>query len=60
MRAALKVNAGDTLRYVVLGGEFRILKMRSVAEISGMLKRPRQASVSIEAMDEAMAKGATS
>ena len=60
MRAALKIDAGDTLWYVVSGGEVRILKARSVTELSGMLKRPNQAPVSVEEMDEAITEGATS
>lgn len=40
VRAALKIEAGDTLRYAVSDGEVRILKVRSVTELSGMLKRP--------------------
>ena len=55
MLPALKINAGNTLQYVVSGGKVRILKARSVAELSGMLKRPSQASVSVEVMDEAIA-----
>ena len=60
VRAALKINVGYTLRHVVSGGQVRILKMRPVTELSGMSKRPSQASASVEAMDEAVAKGATS
>ena len=60
VRAALRIDAGDTLRYVVSDSEVRILKARSVAELSGMLKRPSQSPVSLEAMDEAIAEGATS
>lgn len=60
VRAALKIDVGDTLRYVVSGGEVRILKARSVTELSGMLKRPNQAPVSVEEMDEAIAECATS
>jgi len=36
VRAALKIDAGDTLRYIVSGGEVRILKARYVTELSGM------------------------
>ena len=60
VRAALKINAGDTLRYVVSGGEVRILKARSVTELSGILKRPNQAPVSVEELDEAITEGGTS
>ena len=44
VRAALKIDAGDTLRYIVSGGEVRILKARSVAELSGTLKRPKSSA----------------
>ena len=60
VRAALKINAGDTLRYVVSGGEVRILMARSVTELSGILKRPNQAPVSVEELDEAITEGGTS
>ena len=60
IRAALRINAGDALRNVVLGSKVRILKTRSVAELSRMLRRPSQASASVEAMDKAIAEGATS
>ena len=59
VQAALKIDAGDTLRYVVSVGEVSILKVRSVAQLSGMLKRPSQASLSFEAMDEAIAEDTT-
>ena len=49
--AALKNDAGDTLRYVVSGGEVRILKAWPAMELSGMLKRPSQTSVSVLAID---------
>ena len=60
MQAALKINTGDTLRYVVSGGEVRIPKARSVAGLSGMLKRPSQSTVTVKAMYEVIAEGATS
>ena len=55
-----KNDAGDTLWYVVSGGEVRILTTRSATELSEMLKRPNQAPVSVKVMDEAIAKDATS
>ena len=58
--AALKINEGDTIRYVVSGSEGWIVNVRSVTELSGMLKRPNQAPVSVEEMDEAIAECATS
>ncbi|MDB4229094.1 hypothetical protein N9805_00245 [Paracoccaceae bacterium] len=60
MWAALKIDAGDMLRYVVSGGEVWILKARSVTDLSGMLKKSNQAPVSVEEMNEAIAEGGTS
>ena len=57
--AAQKNYAGDTLRYVVSGGEVWILKVRSVAELLGMYARPSQASVFVEAMDETTGEDGT-
>lgn len=58
VRAALGLTSGDRVRYVILDGEVRILKARSVKELRGVLARPDQASVTLEAMDEAIASGA--
>jgi antitoxin PrlF len=58
VRAALGLTSGDKLRYVILDGEVRILKAHSVKELRGMLYRPERASVSLRAMDEAIATGA--
>ncbi len=59
VRAALHLEPGDTLRYLVLDGEVRILKARPLAELKGILKRPGQKPVSLDEMDEAIAAGAT-
>jgi len=59
VRAALCIKPGDKLRYIVLDGEVRILRARSIQDLNGMLKRPGQAQVSLGAMEEAIAKGAT-
>ncbi|WP_323033216.1 AbrB/MazE/SpoVT family DNA-binding domain-containing protein [Paracoccus sp. (in: a-proteobacteria)] len=58
VRAALGLTSGDRVRYVILDGEVRILKARSVKELRGLLARPDQAPVTLEAMDEAIASGA--
>ena len=58
VRAALGLTSGDRVRYVILDGEVRILKARSVKELRGLLARPDQPSVTLEAMDEAIASGA--
>jgi antitoxin PrlF len=59
VRAALGLTSGDKVRYVILDGEVRILKARSVKELRGLLAKPDQKPVSLEAMDEAIAAGAT-
>ena len=58
VRKALGLRPGDKVRYVVLDGEVRILKVRSIAELAGMLARPDRAPVSLEDMDAAIAAGA--
>ena len=59
VRTALSIKPGDKLRYILLGGEVRILKVQTVRSLQGVLKRPRQVPVSLSAMEEAIAKGAT-
>jgi antitoxin PrlF len=58
VRAALGLMSGDKVRYVILEGEVRILKVRSVKELRGMLARPDREPVSLEEMEEAIAMGA--
>lgn len=58
VRAALGLASGDRVRYVILDGEVRILKARSVKELQGILARPERPAVSLDAMDEAIADGA--
>jgi antitoxin PrlF len=59
VRAALSIKPGDKLRYLVHDGEVRILSARSILDLKGVLKRSGQAPVSLEAMEEAIADGAT-
>lgn len=54
VRTALGLTSGDRVRYVILEGEVRIVKARSVKDLKGMLARPSRKSVSLEAMDEAI------
>lgn len=58
VRAALGVGAGDRVRYVILGGEVRMLKARPVSELRGILARPGRTPVSLEEMEDAIAEGA--
>ena len=59
VRAALGLTSGDKVRYLILDGEVRILKARSVMEMIGILSRSGQKPVSLDEMDEAIAAGAT-
>jgi antitoxin PrlF len=59
VRAALSIKPGDKLRYLVRDGEVQILRARSILDLKGVLKRSGQAPVSLEAMEEAIADGAT-
>lgn len=59
VRAALGLAPGDRVRYMILdGGEVRLLKERPVTELAGLLGRPGQPPVSLEAMEEAVAAAA--
>ena len=57
LRAALRLEPGDTLRYLVLEGEVRILKARPVSGWGGMLRRPKQRPVTLEDMEDAISAG---
>lgn len=59
VRAALGLKSGDKVRYVVTGGEVRLMKARPVAELEGLLARPGRKPVSLEDMDDAIASGAS-
>jgi len=59
VRSALHLEPGDTLRYLLLDGEVRILRARPVLEIQGMLHRPGQKPVTLDEMEEAIVAGAT-
>ena len=58
IREALQLQPGDKLRYLLANGEVRLLRARPAKELAGMLKRPGQKPVSLEDMDDAIAKGA--
>ena len=59
VRFALGLTSGDKVRYLILDGEVRILKARSVKELGGILSRSGQKPVSLGEMDEAICAGAT-
>ncbi len=58
IRTALDLQPGDRIRYVVEGAHVRILPVRAVADLKGMLKNSRT-PVSLDDMDAAVAQGAS-
>jgi len=58
VRKLLGVKPGDKLRYILLDGEVRILRVRPVLELEGAMRRPCQKPVTTDEMDEAIAAGA--
>lgn len=59
MREHLGVKPGDKVKYVLLPeGRVYLLPRKSVMEVSGMLHRPGQRTVSVEQMNEGIAQAA--
>ena len=59
VRAALRLNPGDRVRYMILdGGEVRLVRSEPVAALAGLLKGKTGRRVSLEEMEDAIAKGA--
>lgn len=60
VRAALQLNPGDRVRYMILdGGEVRLVRSRPVMQLAGLLKDRTDKWASLEEMDEAIAQGAS-
>ena len=57
VREALKVQAGDRVRYIVQGNEVRILAVRPLRELFGVLQHDGPA-VTLEEMERAIVDGA--
>lgn len=60
VRAALNLNPGDRVRYMILdGGEVRLVRSQPVAALAGLLKAGAGAGrVSLDEMEAAVAAGA--
>jgi len=58
VRDALGVSAGDRVRYVIEGHEVRLLKVRSIMEIEGILHRAGRSAASLEDMENGLARAA--
>lgn len=57
VRKFLGLRAGDKVRYIITDGGVRIVPVRSVARLRGVLQHDGQA-VTLEEMDRAIADGA--
>ena len=61
LSAALRLSAGDKVRYMILdGGEVRLVRSEPVARLAGLLKGKATRIVSLDEMDEAIAQAASS
>ena len=59
VRAALGLKPGDKVRYLILeNGDVYLQRSRSVRELKGLLHRPGQKPMTLEEIDDAIAKGA--
>ncbi|MFY7951728.1 MAG: AbrB/MazE/SpoVT family DNA-binding domain-containing protein [Armatimonadaceae bacterium] len=58
VREAMGIAAGDRIRFVVVDGVARMVRVGSVKDIKGMLRRPGLPEVTLEDMDSAVADGA--
>ncbi|TVR64918.1 MAG: AbrB/MazE/SpoVT family DNA-binding domain-containing protein [Gemmatimonadales bacterium] len=58
VRTALDLRSGDRVRYFVLDGEVRLLKVRPVVSLAGILSEAHSTPVNLEEMDTAIAEGA--
>ena len=59
IREELNLSAGARIRYIMLeDGQVRLLKVKSVQRLSGLLFDETRDSVSLEEIDVAIAKGA--
>ena len=58
VREALGVRPGDRVRYIILGDEVRIIPMRPIARLFGMLKYEGPPKT-LEDMERAIAEGAS-
>ena len=57
VRETLGVQAGDRVRYVISEGEVRILPVRPISQLFGVLQHDGPA-VTVEEMEQAVAEGA--
>lgn len=59
VRVALGLKPGDKLRYLLVGGEVRLMNAHSIMDMKGSLRRQGQAPVSLEQVGEDIAAAAS-
>ena len=58
VREMLGVQAGDRVRYVIADGEVRLLPVRPISRLYGVLRHAGRAVVTVEEMEHAVSDGA--
>jgi len=58
VREAMGIEPGDKIRFLVIDGAARMVRVGSVKDIKGMLRRPGLPEVTVDNMDTAVAQGA--
>ncbi len=58
VREALSVQSGDRVRYIIQDGEVRIMPVRPISRLFGMLKHEGP-SVTLQEMEQAVVDGAS-
>ena len=58
VRNALGLQAGDRVRYILSGGQVRLLPVRPISRLFGVLRHEGR-TVTVEEMEQAIADGAT-
>lgn len=59
VRQALALGPGDRLRYLILDdGQVRLMRTRPVSELAGILHNPGRKPVTLDEIEQAVARGA--
>lgn len=58
VRETLGVQAGDRVRYIIFGGEVRILPVRPISRLFGVLQQHDGPAITVDEMEQAVADGA--
>jgi len=58
VREAMGIEPGDKIRFIVIHGAARMVRVGSIKDIKGMLRRPGLPEVTVDDMGNAAAQGA--